>query len=556
MENLNGVKVNYNILADFRNKVDNKQVKSFITEDSSNVDFELGIKYEDGLAGTVGPSVNIYSSIGEFKSELDAARSYMQGSITDISDLTTSDSSYIMISNNMIGLVSSESENLVESDGALRGQIAIYRSLDGAEINLIADSTELRLSKDSAQISFNNSETNSYNDILTTANGRTFISGKNSIPYTSGNNIINDLNIVQLLKVGSYCCSSLDRILNIANCPTTDLFTMEVFSPISNVVDNEETDTNVRRLRIITTYLGEIYTQSCESGSVAGEFTYGEWKKLGGSDNAGTSIIIGEEQVDSITFESDPQAQIDTIKSTYLPLAGDKTISGPLTVTGATSLKDTTIDGQLTISGNIYFNGESYITHAEELKVEDDYIILRNGAQTQIQDNSFSGLEFHNYGLNSTGEITSGRLIIDNKGILRVGDIGDEQPLATREETPTDQAVAYWDSASNSFKTSADLTTSTIAKLSDAVPTKLSTNALTLKSGSAWVNNQQKVNVTLDTAKLNTIIPELGENGANTLAWANAGVTAIKEDTSGITFQCVSAPTVDLTFYVISETLQ
>ena len=147
-----------------------------------------------------------------------------------------------------------------------------------------------------------------------------------------------------------------------------------------------------------------------------------------------------------------------------MPLTGNRIISGPLTVTGATSLKDTTIDGQLTISGNIYFNGESYITHAEELKVEDDYIILRNGAQTQIQDNSFSGLEFHNYGLSSTGEITSGRLIIDNKGILRVGDIGDEQPLATREETPTDQAVAYWDATTNSFKTDSNVLKSDISK--------------------------------------------------------------------------------------------
>lgn len=77
---------------------------------------------------------------------------------------------------------------------------------------------------------------------------------------------------------------------------------------------------------------------------------------------------------------------------------------------------------------------------------------------------------------------------------------------------------------------------------------------LTLTIG-GWASNKQKVSVTLDTSKLNTIVPVLGTNGANVMAWANAGVNAILEESNGITFQCTTVPSQNLTFYVISESI-
>lgn len=80
-------------------------------------------------------------------------------------------------------------------------------------------------------------------------------------------------------------------------------------------------------------------------------------------------------------------------------------------------------------------------------------------------------------------------------------------------------------------------------------------SVLTLTTSGWDSSNQQKVSTTIDTTKLNTIIPELGTNGANSLAWANCGINAIKEESTGITFSCSIKPTSNLTFVIISEVI-
>ena len=140
------------------------------------------------------------------------------------------------------------------------------------------------------------------------------------------------------------------------------------------------------------------------------------------------------------------------------------TVTGDLIVNGQTTLKNTTVGGDLTITGKIYVDGGVYTTLAEELKIEDDYIILRNGAETGIGPTEYSGLEFHNY----DGNNNDLRLVVGNDGVARVGDKeGTLQALATREDKPNANALAYWDSTTNSFKTDETLTKSTIAKSSD-----------------------------------------------------------------------------------------
>ena len=114
------------------------------------------------------------------------------------------------------------------------------------------------------------------------------------------------------------------------------------------------------------------------------------------------------------------------------------------------SLTGGTITGNLTVAGNIIQQGETYETHAEKVYSKNDYIYLREGNTSGLAEGEFSGIEFVKYdGTNN------GRLVVDNNGIARVGDIGDEQPLATREETPVDGGFAKWDAATNKFITDA-----------------------------------------------------------------------------------------------------
>lgn len=115
-----------------------------------------------------------------------------------------------------------------------------------------------------------------------------------------------------------------------------------------------------------------------------------------------------------------------------------------------------TIVGDLTIQGNITQNGSDYITHAEKVYTTNDYITMREGATGGLGD-GYSGFQVKLY-----NGVDDGRLVIDSNGIARVGDVGDEQPLATREEVPLDGGFAKWDGANKKFVTntisSSDLT--------------------------------------------------------------------------------------------------
>ena len=112
-----------------------------------------------------------------------------------------------------------------------------------------------------------------------------------------------------------------------------------------------------------------------------------------------------------------------------------------------------TIVGSLTIEGDIIQNGETYITQAEKVETEDDYIVMRKGATGGL-GNGYSGFEIKNY----NGNNEDVRLVVDGEGTARVGDIGDEQPLLTREEGKdlTDGEVLVWNATTNRAEGSAD----------------------------------------------------------------------------------------------------
>lgn len=87
-----------------------------------------------------------------------------------------------------------------------------------------------------------------------------------------------NLNTVAYLKVGKYYCSLNVDAKTITNCPTANAFMMEVFNPLSTVVDNEVDSTYVYRIRILTEYsTGIQYFQYCTVGSTVNKWTYDSW---------------------------------------------------------------------------------------------------------------------------------------------------------------------------------------------------------------------------------------------------------------------------------------
>ena len=151
--------------------------------------------------------------------------------------------------------------------------------------------------------------------------------------------------------------------------------------------------------------------------------------------NAGTGIgIIGGDNAITIVNTSDPDTFVEGKNIEFTPSGDDIEIG---------VVDDPVIDGTLTVNGDIIQNGAAYETHAEKVYTTNDYIVMRDGAVGGLAVGDYAGFQVEKY--DGTND---GRLVIDRDGVARVGDVGDEQPLLTREESANlnNGALLKWDS--------------------------------------------------------------------------------------------------------------
>lgn len=125
-------------------------------------------------------------------------------------------------------------------------------------------------------------------------------------------------------------------------------------------------------------------------------------------------------------------------------VAGDLRAVDTLTVEPGceTTFRDTEVDGTLTVNGDIIQNGSAYETHAEKVYSKNDLIITRDGAVSGLSTGQYTGIQAKKY--DGTND---GQLVFDKDGEARVGDVGDTEPLMTRDELAdmTDGSLLKWD---------------------------------------------------------------------------------------------------------------
>ena len=185
-----------------------------------------------------------------------------------------------------------------------------------------------------------------------------------------------------------------------------------------------------------------------------------------------TPLALRHNQLRGINDDSNVQHMtsaeklaVDTLSSTYQPImgsddnyvtdaekiklsnlsgvnTGDQDLSGLYAKTGGT------INGNVNINGNLTVTGSTYETHTEKIYSKNDYIILRDGAVSGLGAGSYTGIEAVKYDGNNNG-----RLAFDNNGIARVGDVGYEQAIATREDSPLSNGIAVWNASQSKFIT-------------------------------------------------------------------------------------------------------
>lgn len=145
-----------------------------------------------------------------------------------------------------------------------------------------------------------------------------------------------------------------------------------------------------------------------------------------------------------------------------------------------TKTGDQTIDGVKTFIGKIVAdcdiiqNGAAYETHAEQVYSVNDYIVTRDGQITGLGPGELSGFHVKKY-----NGVDDSRLGVDSSGTMRVGDVGSEQPLMTRDEVAdlTSGNILLWDGvnekAITSNKAVSDLVEGSGNIGSDTLPVKI-----------------------------------------------------------------------------------
>ena len=98
-------------------------------------------------------------------------------------------------------------------------------------------------------------------------------------------------------------------------------------------------------------------------------------------------------------------------------------------------------------------NGDEYETHAGNFFTSSNAITLRDGAETGMGSNDFTGFITKLY-----DGINDGQLVIGSDGFARVGDVGDLQILATRQTSPIANGIAFWNATNKRFDTKAENT--------------------------------------------------------------------------------------------------
>jgi hypothetical protein len=162
----------------------------------------------------------------------------------------------------------------------------------------------------------------------------------------------------------------------------------------------------------------------------------GDITELNAEDLAAENLTA-EDVTITTSLTSEGSATFDSADVT-----NDATVGGDLDVSGDTTLADTTVDGTLQVNGDIIQNGSAYETHAEKVYTKNDLIFTRDGAVSALSAGDFTGIQAEKY--DGTND---GQLVFDRNGEARVGDVGDTEPLMTRDELAnmTNARPLVWD---------------------------------------------------------------------------------------------------------------
>jgi len=105
----------------------------------------------------------------------------------------------------------------------------------------------------------------------------------------------------------------------------------------------------------------------------------------------------------------------------------------------------------LTINGDLFVDGTTFVVHNQQVTTSDNIIVINDGEAGPGVTAGTAGIEV------DRGQLTNYQfLFVESDDNFQVGEVGDLQAVATREDTPTATRVPWWDSGDVTFKTLGD----------------------------------------------------------------------------------------------------
>jgi hypothetical protein len=126
------------------------------------------------------------------------------------------------------------------------------------------------------------------------------------------------------------------------------------------------------------------------------------------------------------------------------------------------ALNEANFYDNVTIAGNLTINGTTTTVNTTTLDVEDNIITINKNQTGTPETNLLSGIEVER------GDETNFQFVFqESSDLFKVGQVGDLQAVATRQDTPTDLGVAYFSTTTNRFETTTNLKVNASGQLVD-----------------------------------------------------------------------------------------
>ena len=107
-----------------------------------------------------------------------------------------------------------------------------------------------------------------------------------------------------------------------------------------------------------------------------------------------------------------------------------------------------TVEGDVTVIGSVVVSGSTFFANTQHLNVSDNLLLINSGQTGNGVTAGFAGLEV------DRGNLTNYQLIFDElSDSFKIGEVGDLQIVATRQDSPTDGHLVTWNSSENRFDT-------------------------------------------------------------------------------------------------------